>query len=176
MALELADGVWEGKAGGLAGGLSGFANFEVINDFMPSEYMPPARVAMVTKSSTLSQPIPYCLYEKVRDLASAVEPDQWAKQALMQALFELLERHLSDQDAPQDAGWKVVGLPWRYDYEDSGSFYLARARQAYGPGRLVAMRGPGGVIELVQRAQEPADEFEERARSYFIEHGEETGR
>ena len=71
------EGMWEGKAGGLKGGLSGCCDFDVL------EY------GTAIESSTLKpdQEVPYWLYEDVRSAASFAGQE---KQEAMKRMFEVL--------------------------------------------------------------------------------------
>jgi len=70
-------GTWEGRAGGLANGLSGCCDFEVLD-----------LRAMVTRSSTLpeGEAVPYWVYEDVRSASSFTRD----KQDVMARIFAIL--------------------------------------------------------------------------------------
>jgi hypothetical protein len=76
----LSEATWEGKAGGLSGGISGCCTFEVLYG------------GFVVQSSTFPEErtVPYYLYEQVREVADVAASDEWDKQRVMRAIFREL--------------------------------------------------------------------------------------
>ena len=77
---------WEGRAGGLAGGLSGICNFDVQNAYLFDQEDP----ALVVESSAIDHPVPLGIYEAVRELARVSPDREEEKPLVMRRLFRAL--------------------------------------------------------------------------------------
>jgi hypothetical protein len=80
---------WEGRAGGLAGSLSGFGEFHIINDYEPRGPRC-GEPAQVTQTSAWDKNLNYYVYERVRSLADLAASER-PKAEVMRRIFEALD-------------------------------------------------------------------------------------